>query len=257
VRRATVIIWAMPIDEGTYAIGDLAALAGTTARTIRYYVAQGLLPAPVGVGPGAHYTNGHLARLRLIRRLQRQHQPLSEIRQRLASLGEDQIAALLAEADRPEPAPADSALDYVRSILGSPSSRVTETFPLPTRASLAPTPPPVTAVAPEMAAPPSRQPAPGGPPGPARLLRAFAAPRPKEAPAASSTHPDVATIAAEAMAPYDVPEAGPGELRSQWDRVALTPNIEIHVRRPLSRLENRRVERLITIARQVLREEPS
>jgi hypothetical protein len=50
-------------------------------------------------------------------------------------------------------------------------------------------------------------------------------------------------------------EAGVTELRSQWDRIALTPNIEIHVRRPLGRLENRRVERLITIARQVLREE--
>ena len=51
------------------------------------------------------------------------------------------------------------------------------------------------------------------------------------------------------------PSPATGEQRSQWDRIALTPNIEIHVRRPLGRLENKRVERLITIARQLLREE--
>ncbi len=50
-------------------------------------------------------------------------------------------------------------------------------------------------------------------------------------------------------------QAAPTAERSQWDRIALTNDIELHVRRPLSRLDNRRVERLITIARQVLGEE--
>ena len=45
--------------------------------------------------------------------------------------------------------------------------------------------------------------------------------------------------------------------RSQWERLSLGPNVELHVRRPLSRLEQRRVERLITIARQVLDEDQS
>lgn len=43
--------------------------------------------------------------------------------------------------------------------------------------------------------------------------------------------------------------------RSQWERLSLGPNLELHIRRPLSRHEQRRVERLITIARQVLKEE--
>jgi hypothetical protein len=47
----------------------------------------------------------------------------------------------------------------------------------------------------------------------------------------------------------------PPEQRSQWERLSLTPDIELHIRRPLGRLEQRRVERLITIARQVLKEE--
>ena len=71
-------------DEPTYTISELADLAGVTPRTIRYYLAQGLLPATGQSGPGTRYTTGHLARLRLIRRLQAEHQPLAEIRTRLA-----------------------------------------------------------------------------------------------------------------------------------------------------------------------------
>jgi hypothetical protein len=48
-------------------------------------------------------------------------------------------------------------------------------------------------------------------------------------------------------------EAGPQ--RSQWERVALSPDVELHVRRPLSRLANKRVERLIAIARELLEED--
>jgi hypothetical protein len=45
--------------------------------------------------------------------------------------------------------------------------------------------------------------------------------------------------------------------RSQWDRIVLAPDIVLHVRRPLSRLQNRAVDRLIGVARQLLEEEPS
>ena len=43
--------------------------------------------------------------------------------------------------------------------------------------------------------------------------------------------------------------------RSTWERVALTPDVEIHIRRPLGRLSNKRVERLITIAREIFQED--
>lgn len=234
----------MPSDEGRYAIGDLAGLAGATPRTVRYYVAQGLLPAPAGVGPGAHYTDAHLARLRLIRRLQRQHQPLSEIRQRLASLDETDVAAILSEDEEPEPAPVDSALDYVRSILGTPAQPASPPVAVPP--IVAPTRMPMASAA-----------------SPTRLLRSFGMPRMRDVPAAPPRSTDAGTPAvAEAAATSYAPDAAAPpapepEQRSQWDRIGLTPNIEIHVRRPLSRLENRRVERLITIARQVLREEQS
>jgi hypothetical protein len=42
--------------------------------------------------------------------------------------------------------------------------------------------------------------------------------------------------------------------RSQWERISLAPDVELHVRRPLSRYQNRRVERLLEAARQILKE---
>jgi DNA-binding transcriptional MerR regulator len=62
--------------------------------------------------------------------------------------------------------------------------------------------------------------------------------------------------AAPPPSPGQAPEpAGPS--RSTWERVALSPDIELHIRRPLGRLDNKRVERLITIAREIVQEDPS
>ena len=52
-------------------IQELAERARVTTRTIRYYTEQGLLPAPERGRP-ARYTEEHLQRLELIRRLKEQ-----------------------------------------------------------------------------------------------------------------------------------------------------------------------------------------
>ena len=44
--------------------------------------------------------------------------------------------------------------------------------------------------------------------------------------------------------------------RSTWERLAITPDIEIHVRRPLDRRSNKLVERLARIARDLFDDEP-
>jgi DNA-binding transcriptional MerR regulator len=41
----------------------------------------------------------------------------------------------------------------------------------------------------------------------------------------------------------------PTQSRSTWDRIPLSPDIELHVRRPLSRVQNKLLERLIEYAR--------
>ncbi len=45
--------------------------------------------------------------------------------------------------------------------------------------------------------------------------------------------------------------------RSQWERISLAPDVELHVRRPLSRFQNRAVERFLAEARRILEEDPS
>ena len=67
-------------DEPRYAVGDLAALGGVERRTVRYYVQEGLLPAPHGVGRGNHYGPEHLERLLKVKALQEGGRSLDEIR---------------------------------------------------------------------------------------------------------------------------------------------------------------------------------
>ena len=112
----------MPPTNARYSLTELADLAGVTPRTVRYYLSQGLLPSPGTSGPGAKYDDGHLGRLRLIRKLQREHLPLADIRQRLAGLDDATIASL-AEAPIEDPEPQDSALDYIRRVLGAARRR--------------------------------------------------------------------------------------------------------------------------------------
>ena len=77
----------------------LAERAEVTPRTIRYYIQIGLLPAPGTAGPGAHYDESYVDRIRQIKRLQRAHLPLAEIRKRLDNPPETMMA--LAAPPRP------------------------------------------------------------------------------------------------------------------------------------------------------------
>jgi DNA-binding transcriptional MerR regulator len=166
---------------------DLCQQGGVTTRTVRYYVQQGLLPSP-GLGAGARYGQGHLLRLRLIRRLQAEHLPLAEIRRRLEGLDDEAVQALL-EASAPSGTPlTTSAVDYVRQVLDGLGGSTPVRRPNPPPPSLPP---------------------------PAR-------------PAAAD--------------------------RAQWERIALTPDVEVHVRRPLSREDNRRLEKLLEKGRELFRE---
>lgn len=149
---------------------ELSDRAGVSIRTVRYYIQQGLLQEPEARGPGAHYTEEHLNRLLLIKRLQREHLPLAEIRKAIQSGA--------AESTIPR-----SARDYVRAVLGKPSAD----------------------------------------------LRVSSLPAPRQ--------------------PIEEP------MRSQWERITLAPDIELHLRRPLSRGVNKQVERLLGAARDIFEEE--
>lgn len=68
------------MTDTRYAIGDLAELADVSRRTVRYYVQEGLLPAPFGVGRGNHYGREHLDQLLKVKALQEAGHTLEEIR---------------------------------------------------------------------------------------------------------------------------------------------------------------------------------
>src|SRR5688572_20946479 len=84
------------VDAHQFGIGELAEEAGVSVRTVRYYIAEGLLPPPVVAGARSHYTRAHLDRLRLIGHLKAAYLPLREIRRRLDALDEGQVALLAA-----------------------------------------------------------------------------------------------------------------------------------------------------------------
>lgn len=81
-------------DADTMKLEELAAKAGTSARTVRYYVQRGLLPAPAFRGKDTAYGRDHLVRLRAIRRLQDRFLPLDAIQAELAHASLDEIERL-------------------------------------------------------------------------------------------------------------------------------------------------------------------
>ena len=73
--------------EQPLTIDELAARAGVTVRTVRFYGTRGLLPPPV-IGPRrvGHYGEEHLARLELIEELQSRGMTLAAIERYLGQL---------------------------------------------------------------------------------------------------------------------------------------------------------------------------
>jgi DNA-binding transcriptional MerR regulator len=82
----------LPDEPGTaerYSIDELSALAGVTPRTVRYYIAEGLLDRPVGEKRGAHYLRRHLEQLLLVRRWTNAGLSLDRIRELQSGAPED------------------------------------------------------------------------------------------------------------------------------------------------------------------------
>ena len=114
----------------TPSLADLAASSGLEPRTIRSWVAQGLLPPPLTRGPAARYPADTLSRLLAIRTMREAlGMSLSEIRKELLVASTEQIAAYASRAETlpraspPVSNPASSALDYIVNLrTGAPKS---------------------------------------------------------------------------------------------------------------------------------------
>ncbi|WP_182376233.1 MerR family transcriptional regulator [Nocardioides sp. WS12] len=67
-------------------VDELAAAAGMSVRTVRYYAGLGLIPPPERRGRQAYYADLHLARLNLVRALQEHGLSLTAIEDYLARI---------------------------------------------------------------------------------------------------------------------------------------------------------------------------
>jgi DNA-binding transcriptional MerR regulator len=108
-------------ESPRFGLEELGKRSGLPPRTIRYYISEGLVPAPVRRGPASYYREDHLNRLLLIRKYQAEGLPLDLIRRRLSRLGvrDAQEEAGGGRADgwavRED---GNAALDYIRTLKG-------------------------------------------------------------------------------------------------------------------------------------------
>lgn len=221
-----------------YTIGELAARAGVTTRTIRYYVAEGLLPPPDARGPTAHYGHTHLLRLQAIARLKAAYLPLGAIRERLAALDDAALTALLASD---APTTPSSAADYAAQVLQQPAGPPAVASPAPGQGATMLLAEGRTAYQPaEAEEPPSTA-------GSLAMGRV-------ELP---SAHEGDALVArARASFPWQrghapAPQVA-GSADERWRRVALAPGVELHMREPLAPGVEAIVQELIAQARRLL-----
>ena len=224
-----------------YPIGELAKAAQVTPRTIRYYVTEGVLPPPDRAGRVATYSEEHLARLRLIKVLKDEFLPLQEIASLLAGLDRQEVLDLLAEKEPPdhlEPA-VDSAKEYLQSLLNTPNQADEPSLLMRRRLEakreaqhqILPAPDDLQSLEVEDFEAPYHL--------------GFSGDAPPTPPASSP-------ILAPAPMPETVVRDEPKS--SHWQRIQLTPDIELHIRlgaEKQSLLD--KIEQLINFARRLFR----
>ncbi len=215
-----------PTPERRLPLRELTRAAGVSVRTVRYYIAEGLLPPPVGGGPRSAYTQGHLDRLRLIALLKERYLPLKEIRRRVAGLDDAEVRRLLIE---------DTAEVPPSRPLVSAEGEDDQRFDLPSRTTPLPDPPPpragfhVSALAGDI----------GHPPIPSTE---------------STSHPVLGRTYPAPSAPdieFEDDDPAPNPEPTAWRRVPLGDDAELLIRESAYRRRRDGIDWLVAWARKV------
>lgn len=221
-------------------ISELAERAGVSVRTIRFYISEGLLPAPQAHGRYSVYDEEYLTRIQLIKLLKNHYLPLKEIKRRLESLSKAETESMLhtlnesaANLQAPAPDPQDfpagaaaikeaglpEALDYISRVLKSQST------------------PPASP------APPAPQ----------------AMPAPVSKPASPAPHSRFTARAnvfeelADAGAPQDQAE----EVESSWRRYTIQPGVELLVSEQVYNQSSPSIHKIVAQVKQLFSSHPS
>ena len=107
------LVYYRHVADAELTLEELAERSGVQPRVIRSYIEQDLLRGPASKGRYARYGDYHLERLLAIRALREQGLSLAEIRLRLLTMSDEQIARTGAAAAASGPA---SALEYLRRV---------------------------------------------------------------------------------------------------------------------------------------------
>lgn len=182
-------------------IEELAQQVGVSPRTVRFYIGEGLLSGPGSRGKAATYGDEHLLRLRLIRRLTERHVPLSDVRDLLGRLSNDEARTLLAQEDQhatelERAARSPSPQQYVAKLLGQARAAQQGAAQRAASPALPPAPSPV----------PTQE-------------------RPHRLAAYAAASPQPPMQVRETSGQAGAPESEP----ATWQRYELAPGLELHV----------------------------
>ena len=207
------------MTEEQLLIGELAKRAGVSVRTIRYYISEGLLPAPDTKGRYAAYDERYIARIRLIQHWKKAYLPLREIRARLDALSEQDIQDQVEKAVDISPAPsiADSAEDYISRVMQPKRPSMKKAVPAPRDMD--------------------------------QMLVVHSDALQELEPSflrSQGSSTSLRLIAMEQVAEPFAPD-------SRWLHLTLTDGVELHIRQPISPAVQDKVEKLIKFARRLFK----
>lgn len=94
-----------PSTRPTYLIDELATLGRVKTRTVRHYVAKGLLPRPRLRGAKTSYGHEALLRLLAIKTLRRQKLSIAQVKRRLSKAPMEELERLAGAERKPAAAP--------------------------------------------------------------------------------------------------------------------------------------------------------
>ena len=210
-----------PVNEGDapgYSVEELAELGGVPVRTVRFYISEGVLPGPGARGRAATYTEDHLLRLRLVRRLAERRVPLAEMRAMLEPLSAEETRALLEDEEAHtatlwQAAQSPSPREYIAALL----SRA--------QASRQP------GIGSGEAAKASRaQSAPGNDARKGPDRPGASPPPPLDRPPAVKSYSPPGPVPWQGTPPGKERKRSDSEPASAWQRWVLAPGVELHVR---------------------------